>query len=294
MNDLSNAISDRSSFKCNFIPTPVLCILITLFFAGFGVSIFIFLAVRNAVFFVCLLLLSLLVSAFLIWNACLRRREGGILLFLSGIPDSDLQTASHGQLVKITGLASCGNISLESSYEKVPRCVYTSTLLYECLGFGSKPAKFNCRCFQWSLAYSERFATDFYITDVKTGVRAMVKAGHGSKVTPLVGESTLVSTTRKIGILSSYLRKWLCERNISAEARLLRLDEGYVKEGSFVTVMGMLCKENDVVMIVQPPEPISIGCLWLRCLLPNNVDGLILKFSATDSVATPYNQESGH
>lgn len=73
----------------------------------------------------------------------------------------------------------------------------------------------------------QRFATDFYITDVKTGVRAMVKAGHGSKVTPLVGESTLVSTTRKIGILSSYLRKWLCERNISAEARLLRLDEGY-------------------------------------------------------------------
>lgn len=68
----------------------------------------------------------------------------------------------------------------------------------------------------------------------------------------------------------------------------------YVKEGSFVTVMGMLCKENDVVMIVQPPEPISIGCLWLRCLLPNDVDGLILKFSATDSVATPYNQESGH
>ena len=72
----------------------------------------------------------------------------------------------------------------------------------------------------------QRFATDFYITDRKSGVRAVVKAGSGSKVIPLVIESKLVSTTRQCRILSPDLRKWLRERNLSEEARLLRLEEG--------------------------------------------------------------------
>lgn len=50
----------------------------------------------------------------------------------------------------------------------------------------------------------------------------------------------------------------------------------YVQEGSFVTVIGMLRKDHDALMIVQPPQVISTGCLWQRLLLPVDVDGLIL------------------
>ncbi len=53
-----------------------------------------------------------------------------------------------------------------------------------------------------------------------------MKAGSGSKVIPLVIESKLVNTTRQCRILSPDLRKWLRERNLSEEARLLRLEEG--------------------------------------------------------------------
>lgn len=50
----------------------------------------------------------------------------------------------------------------------------------------------------------------------------------------------------------------------------------YVQEGSSVTVIGMLHKDNDALMIVQPPQPVSTGCLWKRLLLPVEVDGLVL------------------
>lgn len=53
-----------------------------------------------------------------------------------------------------------------------------------------------------------------------------MKAGCGAKVTTLVSESTIVKTTNEHRVLSDYLRKWLGERNISTEARLLRLKEG--------------------------------------------------------------------
>lgn len=71
----------------------------------------------------------------------------------------------------------------------------------------------------------QRFSTDFYLTDQKSGLRATVKAGSGCKVIPLVVESKLVNTKR-CRLLSPHLRKWLSERNLSTESRLLRLEEG--------------------------------------------------------------------
>ncbi|CAL5339865.1 unnamed protein product [Camellia sinensis] len=193
-------------------------------------------------------------------------------------------------------IVMCGSASLESSYEKASRCIYTSTVLYEYGELGLKPVDDSRACFQWRLAYSEylyqeyksfwacpgprgyeyRFSTDFYITDSKSGIRALVKAGPDCKVIPLIIESRLVTTTRKCNTLSTHLRKWLRDRNLSAEARLLRLEEGYVKEGSVVSVIGMLHRSNDIVTIVQPPELISTGCLWKKLLLPIDVDGLIV------------------
>ncbi|KAK8718256.1 hypothetical protein V6N13_045497 [Hibiscus sabdariffa] len=280
MNDLSNAaVSEhQTSFSCKPIPSLALFILLPLFLIGLFVSVFILVVVHNAAFFLSFLLLFALVASFLAWNAVNWRHHNrsAFAIFINSLPDSDLRLAREGQLVKITGVASCGSLSLETSYERVARCMYASTLLYEYGQFGLKPANVKKSWFQWNLAYCERFSTDFYITDRKSGISAVVKAGSGCKVIPLIIESKLVTTTNQRRALSPHLSNWLRERNLSGEARLLRLEEGYVQEGNTVTVIGMLRKVDDVLMIVQTPELISTGCLWQRLLLPVDVDGLIL------------------
>lgn len=54
-------------------------------------------------------------------------------------------------------VVTCGSVSLESSYEKASRCIYTSTVLYEYGGLGLKPIDGPRvrACFHWRLAYSE-------------------------------------------------------------------------------------------------------------------------------------------
>ncbi|KAE7999314.1 hypothetical protein FH972_003758 [Carpinus fangiana] len=291
MNELSDAApEDQHCCTCNPIPPLVFYILIPIFLLGLSVSVLILIAVHNALFFVSLLVLSALVIAFMVWNTLQWKSNGAILFFLRSLPQSDLRMAREGQLVKITGLASCGSVALESSYEKATRCIYASTLLYEYRGFDLTPVNLKKSCFQWSLAYCERSAADFYITDRKSGVRALVKAGSDCKVIPLVIESKLVNTTRQCRTLSPDLRKWLRDRSLSEEARVLRLEEGYVQEGSCVTVIGMLHQNNDIVMIIQPPEVISTGCLWRKLLLPVDIDGLILQVSQMAGLVS--NQES--
>ncbi|XVF72970.1 hypothetical protein PTKIN_Ptkin12aG0163500 [Pterospermum kingtungense] len=280
MNDLSNEAlrEHQSSYSCKPIPSLALYVLLLLFLLALFVSIFFIVVVHNVAFLLSFLFLFALVATFLAWNAVNWRHhnKAAFAFFLNSCPDSDLRLAREGQLVKITGVASCGSLSLETSYERVAGCIYASTLLYEYGQFGLKPVNVNRSCFQWNLAYCERFSTDFYITDQKSGIRAMVKAGSGCKVIPLIMESKLVTTTKHCRILSSHLSNWLRDRNLSAEARLLRVEEGYVQEGSTVIVHGILRKSNDSLTIVQPPEVIPTGCLWRRFLLPVDVDGLIL------------------
>ncbi|PON97558.1 hypothetical protein TorRG33x02_067600 [Trema orientale] len=292
MNDLSNgALLEKHCCSCKPIPVLGLYILVTLFLIGLSVSIFILIAVRNAALLVSFFILCSLVLAFIFWNRRNWRTKGAILFFLRSLPEADLRQAQEGQLVKITGFASCGSVSLESSYERASSCIYASTLLYEYGGLDLKPMKVNRSCFQWSLVYCERFSTDFYITDKKSGLRAIVKAGAGCRVIPLIVESNLVNTTSHCRVLSPPLRKWLSERNISDEARLLRLEEGYVQDGSIVTVVGIVHRNNDVTMIVQPPEVVSTGCLWQKLLLPVDIDGVILSVSPMADLSI--NRDSG-
>ncbi|GJN02195.1 hypothetical protein PR202_ga19519 [Eleusine coracana subsp. coracana] len=123
-----------------------------------------------------------------------------------------------------------------------------------------------------------RFAADFYITDAKSGKIALVKAGHNSKVVPLVDENILVATSRDTE-LSSTLKYWLEERNLSSEeAQLIRLEEGYIREGMRLSVIGILSKKDGDAMILPPPEPISTGCVFRSCLLPTYFDGIVLRF----------------
>lgn len=51
----------------------------------------------------------------------------------------------------------------------------------------------------------------------------------------------------------------------------------YVKEGSAVSVMGVVQRNENVLMIVPPTEPVTTGCQWLKCLFPTSVDGIVLQ-----------------
>lgn len=54
-------------------------------------------------------------------------------------------------LLMFLKVVTCGNVPLESSFQKVPRCIYTSTSLYEYRGWGSKAANPTHRRFTWGL-----------------------------------------------------------------------------------------------------------------------------------------------
>ncbi|OMO64757.1 hypothetical protein COLO4_31859 [Corchorus olitorius] len=210
----------------------------------------------------------------LIWN-CIWGRKG-LLGFVRRYPDAELRGAVDGQYVKVTGVVTCGSIPLESSYQRVPRCVYVSTELYEYKGWGGKSANPKHRCFSWGCRHSEKYVADFYLSDFQSGLRALVKAGYGAKVAPFVKPATVADITKENKDLSPSFLRWLAERNLSSDDRIMRLKEGYIKEGSTVSVMGVVRRHDNVLMIVPPTEPISTGCQWSRCLLPTYVEGLIL------------------
>lgn len=58
-------------------------------------------------------------------------------------------------LLFILKVVTCGNVPLESSFQKVPRCVYTSTSLFEYRKWDSKAANPKHRCFTWGLRAAE-------------------------------------------------------------------------------------------------------------------------------------------
>ena len=49
----------------------------------------------------------------------------------------------------------------------------------------------------------------------------------------------------------------------------------YVKEGRTVSVIGVVQRNENVLMIVPPSEPFSTGCQWLKCILLANLDGIV-------------------
>ncbi|KAG7033978.1 putative membrane protein, partial [Cucurbita argyrosperma subsp. argyrosperma] len=179
----------------------------------------------------------------ILWNIAWGKR--GLIGFVRRYPDAELRGAIDGQYVKVTGVVTCGSIPLESSYQRVPRCVY-------------------------------RYVADFYISDFQTGLRALVKAGYGAKVAPFVKPSTVVDVTNENRDLSPSFLGWLADHKLSSDDRVMRLKEGYIKEGSTVSVMGVVQRQDNVLMVVPSTEPVSTGCQWARCLLPTYVEGLII------------------
>ncbi|XP_074585639.1 putative membrane protein At1g16860 isoform X2 [Curcuma longa] len=261
------------------LPKPILWSVVLLFVMGFIAGGFILGAVHNPVLLLVVVAIFGVVVVLSFWNTCVGRRA--VLAFIAQYPDADLRNAKDGQYVKVV---TCGNFPLESSYHKVPRCVYTSTGLYEYKGWDSKNANSEHRRFTWGLRSMERHVVDFYISDFQSGLRALVKAGYGSQVTPYVDESVVVEINPNNKDLSPEFLRWLQERNLSCDDHVMRLKEGYVKEGSTVSIMGVVRKNENVLMIVPPPEPFSTGCQWTKCVLPANLDGLILRCEDTSNV----------
>ncbi|PSS07239.1 hypothetical protein CEY00_Acc17578 [Actinidia chinensis var. chinensis] len=265
---------DDYSFKRNF-PKPILWAMILLFVMGFIAGGFILGAVHNAILLIAVVALFAIVAALFTWNTCSGRKA--IVGFIARYPDAELRTAKNGQYVKVSGVVTCGNVPLESSFQKVPRCVYTSTTLYEYRGWDSKAANPTHRRLTWGLRSSERHVVDFYISDFQSGLRALVKTGYGARVTPYVEDSIVVDVNPLNKDLSPEFMRWLGERKLSSDDRVMRLKEGYIKEGSTVSVMGVVQRNDNVLMIVPPPEPLTTGCQWAKCILPASLEGIVLR-----------------
>ncbi|KAF5741612.1 hypothetical protein HS088_TW10G00616 [Tripterygium wilfordii] len=221
------------------------------------------------------------VASIFMWNAC--RGERARINSIARYSDVDLRTTKTGQFVKVSGVVTCGNVPLESSFQRVPRCVYTSTRLFEYRGLGSKPANPSHGHFTWGLRSSERHVADFYISDFQSGLRALVKTGNGATVTPFVDDSFVVDLNPANKELSPEFMRWLGEKNLSSDDRVMRLKEGYIKEGSTVSVMGVIQRNENVLMIVPPPEPFATGCQWTKCILPTRLDGIVLRCEDTSN-----------
>lgn len=67
---------------------------------------------------------------------------------------------------------------------------------------------------------------DFYISDFQSGLRALVKTGHGARVTPYVDDSVLINVNPTKEELPPEFLRWLEERNLSSDDRIMRLEEG--------------------------------------------------------------------
>ncbi|KAK9064154.1 hypothetical protein SSX86_015534 [Deinandra increscens subsp. villosa] len=245
---------------------------------GLMVGTFLMVAVKKPFILLAVTALLLLALLLLLWNFACRRSR--FISFLRNYPEAELRGAVDGQFVKVTGIVTCGSIPLESSFQKVPRCVYVSTELYEYKGGGwggGKSANPNHRCFSWGCRNSEKYVADFYISDFQSGLRAVVKAGCGAKVAPFVKETTVIDITEENLDASPDFVTWLADHSLSSDhGRVMRLKEGYIKEGSTVSVMGVIRRQDNVLMIIPPADPVSTGCQWACGLFPTYVEGLVV------------------
>ncbi|KAF1869928.1 hypothetical protein Lal_00017505 [Lupinus albus] len=267
-------LDDEYSFRRN-IPKPILWSVILIFVMGVIAGGFILGAVHNAILLIVVVVLFGVVAALFTWNSCRGRKA--IVGFISHYPDAELRTAKNGQFVKVSGVVTCGNVPLESPFQKVPRCVYTSTSLYEYRAWDSRAANPEHHRFTWGLRLAERHVADFYISDFQSGLRALVKTGYGARVTPYVDDSVVIDFNAANKDTSPHFLQWLGERKLSSDDRIMQLKEGYIKEGSTVSVMGVVQRNDNVLMIVPPPEPLTTGCQWAKCIFPATLEGIVLR-----------------
>ncbi|XP_071713889.1 uncharacterized membrane protein At1g16860-like [Rutidosis leptorrhynchoides] len=268
----------RLGFK---VSKTLMWMLLVIVVIGLMVGTFLMVAVKKPVILVAVVAVIVLAGMVILWNSVCKRTT--LLSYLRKYPDAELRGAVDGQLVKVTGVVTCGSIPLESSFQKVSRCIYVSTELYEFKGWGGKSANPKHRCFSWGCRNSEKYVADFYISDFQSGLRAMVKAGYGAKITPFVKETTVVDITKENKDSYPSFISWLADRKLSFNDSGMRLKEGYIKEGSTVSVMGVISRHDNVLMIVPPTDPISTDCRWGCGLFPTYIEGLVLTYDESQN-----------
>ncbi|KAG8065525.1 hypothetical protein GUJ93_ZPchr0004g39402 [Zizania palustris] len=155
LNDLCATAGDAGPPVLAPFPSVAVWAVAALLAVGLGLGALVLAVVHSAALLVVALLLSAAVVAFLLWNAAAAPSGRALRQFVDGLPASSLRTAADGQLVKITGIVSCGDISLISSYEKVENCVYTSAILSKLGRWGSEVANPKNRCSKWKLMHAE-------------------------------------------------------------------------------------------------------------------------------------------
>ncbi|KAI3745409.1 hypothetical protein L1987_58521 [Smallanthus sonchifolius] len=256
------------------VSRKLMWVLLVMAVIGLMVGAFLTVVVKKPVILVVAAAVLVPAMVIILWNCVWKKR--GLLAYLRKYPNAELRGAVDGQFVKITGIVTCGSIPLESSFQKVDRCVYVSTELFEHKRGSGKSAVATRCCFSLGCSNSEKYVADFYISDFQSGLRALVKAGYGAKVAPFVKETTVVDITKERRELSPGFLQWLADRSLSSDDRLMRLKEGYIKEGSTVSEMGVVRCHDNLLMIVPPSEPMSTGCRWSCGLLPTYVEGLVL------------------
>ncbi|CAM0902640.1 unnamed protein product [Alopecurus aequalis] len=282
-NQAVTTLTTEGGFSTNgIISRCVFLLVLAMLLGGLGLGFFILVAVHNPILLIVMATMTGAVAALLSWNVLRGRR--GVIGFVSRYPDADLRTTKDGEYVKVTGVVTCGNFPLESSFQRIPRCVYTSTSLYEYRGWDSKTVNVKHRKFSWGLRTAERHAVDFYISDFQSGLRALVKTGYGARVTPYGDKSVVIDFNPENKDMCPEFLRWLRERKLSSDGQTMRLKEGYIKEGSTASVMGVVQKNDSVLMIVPPSEPFSTGCQWEKCFFPSNLDGLVLRCEDTSNM----------
>ncbi|CAL5345556.1 unnamed protein product [Camellia sinensis] len=292
---------------------PVMWVFVVVAVMGSMIGAFLMVAVKKVLILPVVAGIVAAVTAVVVWNCAWMKR--GLLGFLNRYPDAELRGAIDGQYVKVTGgnldddalwekllpwlLVSrktnerqIAHYGIFSNYELVLSLVAVFPLNHLSRGYQDVSMFLqNCTSIEDGVANLQilntasshgdvdrqrRYVADFYISDFQSGLRALVKAGYGAKVAAFVKPTITVDSTKENRDLSPSFVRYLADRSLSSDDRIMRLNEGYIKEGSTVSVMGVVRRHDNVLMIVPSTQPVSAGCQWIRCLLPTYIEGLIL------------------
>ena len=49
-------------------------------------------------------------------------------------------------------------------------------------------------------------------------------------------------------------------------------------------MMGVVQRNDNVLMIVPPSEPLTTGCQWAKCIFPVSLEGIILRCEDTSKI----------
>jgi hypothetical protein len=101
------------------------------------------------------------------------------------------------------------------------------------------------------VTFKQKYVADFYISDFQSGLRALVKAGYGAKVAPFVKPATVVEVTKENKDLSPSFLRWLADRSLSSDDRIMRLKEGYATNCSVLSPLVCIASQCYIFRMVD-------------------------------------------